>query len=69
MAVQWENITLKNRIGKQYHLSCNIEADGKNIEWGKREVEGNLREENQDFKKGWGRISSCSELCTVLLLL
>ena len=43
--------------GKQYHLSHNIEAVGKNIEWEKGEDDGNFREENQDLKKmGWGRI-------------
>ena len=41
----------KKRKGKQYHLSYNIWAFGKNIKWEKREGDGNFGEENQDLKK------------------
>ena len=39
--ITWE----KNRRGKQYHLSYNIESVEKNIKWGRR---GNFGEDNQD---------------------
>ena len=42
----------------------------KNIKWGRGEGDGDFEEENQDIlnKWGWGRISSCMELFTPLLL-
>ena len=47
----------KKGQGKQYHLSYNIEAVGKNIKWLKGVGDGHFWEENQDFKKQeWGRI-------------
>ena len=39
--------------GKQYHLPFNIETVRKSIKWRRGEEDGNLGEENQDFKK-WG---------------
>ena len=52
--------------GEEYNVEIyNIEAVGKNIKWGKGE--GNFREESLDLKYGgWGRISSCMELYTLL---
>ena len=38
----------KKGKGKRYHLPYNIEADGKNINWGKGKVGGNVIEENPD---------------------
>ena len=55
--------------GREYH-SCrkNIKTGEKNIKWGKEEG-GLFAKENKDFKKWvWGKISSCRELYTPLLL-
>ena len=50
---------IKFLIPKQYHLSYNNKAVGKNIKWGRGEGDGNFGEENVDFKTwGWGILSS-----------
>ena len=41
----------KKGIGKQFHLTYNIEAVRKNIKYGKGEGDGHFVEENQDLKK------------------
>ena len=41
----------KKGKGKQYYLSYDIEAVGKNIKLGKGEGDGNFGGENQDVKK------------------
>ena len=42
--------TRKKGKGKQYHLTYNIQAVGKNIKWGEAEGDGHFLEENQDLK-------------------
>ena len=42
-----KNIALEKGKGKQYHLFYDIEAVGKNINWGREEGDGNFGEENR----------------------